>query len=185
MRWLVLAIAGIALAGGRDARAQPAPGRIVEVEVVGSRTRIVIDRGSKHGVAVGWRGHLSKDGQPMPRGDFRVDHVVRESCDGSVDLSPDQLGRDVAVQLEPPPDPLKARIIDVVAMRPGSVITIDVGSEDGVAKGWIGHVVDDDGLPLDHGAFTIARVDKGTAVARVALTPRALRHHDDVKVEAP
>jgi hypothetical protein len=91
--------------------AQPAPARIVAVQVTGSAVRITIDRGSKQGVATGWLGHLiGKGGLPIPHSEFTVRSVTRDTCQGDVKLTYDQVSAEgVRVELEEPPDPPRRR----------------------------------------------------------------------------
>jgi hypothetical protein len=63
-----------------------------------------------------------------------------------------------------------ANIVEVVAQDDRTVITIDRGSNDGVANGWRGRLVKPDGEVVPHVRVTIVRVVKERSVGLVQMT---------------
>lgn len=83
-------------------------------------------------------------------------------------------------------EPVKARIINVQATGSGdAIITVNRGSEKGVAEGWKGQVVTGSGSAVNGGAFTVIRVTKREAVGKVRLTTDQLNQNPNVVLSEP
>ena len=67
-----------------------------------------------------------------------------------------------------------ARIVDVQIQGSESIITIDRGSDQGVARGWRGWLVRNDGKRVPEGEFAIVRVTKKTCIGKVRLGADAI-----------
>lgn len=70
---------------------------------------------------------------------------------------------------------LPARVIDVNVQGSDTVITVDKGSNNGVAQGWTGKVLDN-GKPVAGGDFIVVRVTKTAAIGKVKLTADRVSH---------
>jgi hypothetical protein len=77
--------------------------------------------------------------------------------------------------------PVTARIINVQVTGSGeAIITVNRGSEKGVAEGWKGQVVGSSGQAVNGGGFTVIRVTKREAVGKVRLTTDQLNQNPNV-----
>ena len=82
--------------------------------------------------------------------------------------------------------PVVGRIIGNQVQGSEVLITIGVGSEKGVAKGWTGHVLRGDGdAALDGGEVTVIRVDKRATLGKVHLNIDQLEANGRVKLSPP
>lgn len=70
---------------------------------------------------------------------------------------------------------LASRVIDVNVQGSDTVITVDKGSNNGVAQGWTGKVMDN-GKPVAGGDFVVVRVTKTAAIGKVKLTADRVSH---------
>jgi hypothetical protein len=68
-----------------------------------SGTVVICDKGTKHGVAKGWKGQLmTRSGSPLPGGTFTVTRVTSRESTGKVRLTVDQVKSSGRVLLSPP-----------------------------------------------------------------------------------
>ncbi len=72
---------------------------------------------------------------------------------------------------------LNGKVVDVQTQNSGSVITINKGSNHGVAEGWAGKVMKG-GKPVPGGDFTVIRVTKTTAIGKVGLNADTVKTAD-------
>jgi hypothetical protein len=77
----------------------------------------------------------------------------------------------------------QARVIDVQMQGGQAVITVSKGSNDGVATGWNGTVLDGN-RPMAGGNFVVVRVTKTAAVGKVKL-PQDKVAHANVELQEP
>jgi hypothetical protein len=83
-------------------------------------------------------------------------------------------------------EPIRAKIINVQTTGSGeAIITVNRGSEKGVAEGWKGQVVSGSGSAVNGGAFTVIRVTKREAVGKVRLTTDQLSQNPNVTLSEP
>lgn len=76
--------------------------RIAGVSEAGGKTKIIIDRGSDDGVAVGWRGVvMTKEGRRVKNGGFKVSAVRASEAEAVVGLSFDDAKAAGRVMLQP------------------------------------------------------------------------------------
>lgn len=64
-------------------------------------------------------------------------------------------------------------------------ITIPLGSDDGIAAGQLAALIDDNGVEVQDGGFTIVSVTKRTAIGRVKLPEKVVRANRNVLVWVP
>jgi hypothetical protein len=82
--------------------------------------------------------------------------------------------------------PVIGRIIGNQVSGSEVLITIGIGSEKGVDKGWTGHVLrGDSDSPLDGGEVTVIRVDKRATLGKVRLNIDQLEANGRVKLSPP
>ncbi len=90
----------------KPGNAQPAAtsvsGRIVRLVKSGSGTKITINRGAKHGVAVGWKGSIVRKGKTIQNGHFTVGAVNPTTSFATVAASPDAVRGAPRVRLRAP-----------------------------------------------------------------------------------
>jgi hypothetical protein len=83
-------------------------------------------------------------------------------------------------------DPIVGRIISNQVQGGDTVITVAVGSDQGVTREWRGQVLrGDSNTPLDGGDVTVINVGKRQTVARVHLTVDIIAHNLRVKLGPP
>jgi len=83
-------------------------------------------------------------------------------------------------------DPITGRVIKNEVQGGDVVITIAVGSDQGVGKGWTGRVLRGDSEnPLDGGDVTVIRVGKRETVGKVRLTTDQVSANPRVKLSPP
>lgn len=88
--------------GVKPPPAKPTDGRIINVQIEGDQTTIVIDKGKKDGIERGWKGVvLDSNGRELPNGSFTVLTVRERQCSGKVKLTRDTVNGK-KVQLTPP-----------------------------------------------------------------------------------
>lgn len=80
---------------------------------------------------------------------------------------------------------MKARIINVQATSGGTLITVNRGSDKGVATGWRGTLLRPDGKPVDQGEFVVIRVTKRDAVAKVKVGVDTVNRYKEVELSEP
>jgi hypothetical protein len=68
-----------------------------------------------------------------------------------------------------------ARIIDIQVEGTKSFLTMNRGSEQGIAEGWRAWLVKPGGERLPHGDFVIFRVTKRTCIGAVAIDAEEIR----------
>jgi len=90
----------------------------------------------------------------------------------------------------PPPPPAPAESVEARINNPeikdGKLwITIAVGKDSPVEKGWTGSLVDGNGKRLAKGAFTIIKVQKGLAYAIVGMALDDVNRNLDVVIDPP
>ena len=82
--------------------------------------------------------------------------------------------------------PVVGRVIKNEVQGSDVVITIAVGSDQGVAKGWTGRVMrGDSDTPLDGGDVTVIRVGKRETLGKVRLTTDQISSNPKVKLSPP
>lgn len=82
--------------------------------------------------------------------------------------------------------PVTGRVIKNEVQGSDVVITIAVGSDQGVAKGWTGRVLrGDSDTPMDGGDVTVIRVGKRETVGKVRLTTDQIAANPKVKLSPP
>jgi hypothetical protein len=83
-------------------------------------------------------------------------------------------------------DPVTGQIIHNEVSGSDVLITISVGSDQGVGKGWKGSVLRADSeAPLDNGDVNIIRVGKRETIARVRTTIDVINKNPRVKLSPP
>ncbi len=85
----------------------PVPGattaRILRMVAAGAGTKITLNRGSAHGVAVGWKGTVTGGGgKAISNGGFTVKKVSSSTCEGVVGAAPDTVRAAGHATLSPP-----------------------------------------------------------------------------------
>ena len=80
---------------------------------------------------------------------------------------------------------MKARIINVQATSGGTLITVNRGSDKGIATGWRGTLLRADGKPVDKGEFVVIRVTKRDAVAKVKVSVDTVNRYKEVEISEP
>ena len=103
--------------------------------------------------------------------------VAEAKRDAPADAQPD-------VSHDAPPS-VVARIINIVVHDDGVAITTNRGTDDGIAQGWRGCVVDDSERCVLGGDFVVAGANGRTSTATVKLTSEQLRAHPRVKLDPP
>jgi len=69
----------------------------------GAGTKITLNRGSAHGVAVGWKGTVTGGGgKAISNGGFTVKKVSSSTCEGVVGAAPDTVRAAGHATLSPP-----------------------------------------------------------------------------------
>lgn len=82
--------------------------------------------------------------------------------------------------------PVTGRILKNEVSGSDLLITIAGGSNSGVKKGWTGTVLrGDSDDPLAGGDVQIIRIDKGTTLGKVKLTPDQIKQNNRVKISPP
>ncbi len=77
--------------------------RILRMVAAGAGTRIILNRGSAHGVAVGWKGTVTgQGGKAISNGGFTVQKVSTSTCEGVVGAAPDTVRVAGHARLTPP-----------------------------------------------------------------------------------
>jgi hypothetical protein len=115
--------------------------------------------------------------------DRRVRKCTKEKFPPCKDLSnPDPANP----RCEEPRPPVLGRIIGNVVQGSDVVITIGVGTNSGVGKGWTAQVLrGDSDSPLAGGEVTVIRVDKGVTLGKVHLTTDQISANARVRLRAP
>lgn len=115
--------------------------------------------------------------------DRRVRKCTKEKFPPCKDLSnPDPANP----RCEEPRPPVLGRIIGNVVQGSDVVITIGVGTNSGVGKGWTAQVLrGDSDSPLAGGEVTVIRVDKAVTVGKVHLTTDQISSNSRVRLRAP
>lgn len=83
-----------------------------------------------------------------------------------------------------PPDRV-GEVTDVQADEGGLQITINLGTADGVDKGWKGVLLDSNDKPIRGSNFTVAKVTKNVSVAKVKIDASKLSPNNPVRLSAP
>ena len=82
--------------------------------------------------------------------------------------------------------PVTARVIHNEIQGTDTLITISAGSDQGVGKGWSGHVLrGDTDTPIEGGDVTVIRVTKRDTVGKVHLTTDIIAQNPRVKLAPP
>lgn len=68
--------------------------------------------------------------------------------------------------------------------KKGTVLTINRGVDDGLARGQTGAILDDNGSPLTGGSFTVTNVGKKRSSAKTNIPPGVIAHRRGVVVYA-
>jgi hypothetical protein len=83
-------------------------------------------------------------------------------------------------------DPITGRVIKTEVQGTEVLVTVAVGSDQGVAKGWTGRVLrGDTDNPLDGGDVTVIRVGKRETIGKVKLTTDQISTNPRVKLSPP
>jgi hypothetical protein len=85
----------------------------------------------------------------------------------------------------PPAPPMIARIIDIGTLDAGTIVMVDVGSNDGVDRGWRVIVVDERGKPIRGGEGLVHEVTKDSAITKLKLTRDQVERAGRALVEPP
>jgi hypothetical protein len=76
-------------------------GRIIEFATSGRGVKIVLNKGSEHGVEDGWTGYVvDTKGKSLPNGAFKVKKVTQDESEGLVGLTLDQIQANRSVVLK-------------------------------------------------------------------------------------
>jgi cell shape-determining protein MreC len=95
------------------------------------------------------------------------------------------------VRAETPAPPAAApaaalvNVTQVTQTSRGIEISVDRGSDDGVGRGWIIQLVDDDGRPIAKARGAVFRVAPSYATARMKIRLKTARAHRRATVAAP
>jgi hypothetical protein len=84
-----------------------------------------------------------------------------------------------------PHDPLVGQIIAVDVSGSYTIITVALGSDDGVDRSWRLEVIDKKNRPAPNGAGTVVKVTKQTTYAKVKLTRDQVEHYQRVRLSPP
>jgi len=83
-------------------------------------------------------------------------------------------------------EPIVGRVIKNEVQGSEVVVTIAVGSDQGIGKGWTGRVMrGDSDTPLDGGDVTVIRVGKRETIGKVKLTTDQISANPKVKLSPP
>jgi hypothetical protein len=99
-------------------------------------------------------------------------------------------GADLVIQADdikplPPPEPVIARIVDTQIDGDGTIITIGVGSDDGIDRDWRLEVIDKKNRPVANGRGVVVRLAKNLTIAKVKLTRDQVQHNPRVRLTEP
>ncbi|MBK9030044.1 MAG: hypothetical protein IPL61_01685 [Myxococcales bacterium] len=83
-----------------------------------------------------------------------------------------------------PPDRV-GEVTDVQTISSGVQITINVGTDDGVDKGWKGVLLDANDKPIRGSDFKLSKVTKKASIAKVKLDASKLIPNNPVRLSAP
>jgi hypothetical protein len=86
---------------------------------------------------------------------------------------------------KPPPEPINADVVASETSGTGTVITINVGSKDGVTTKWTGNLIDSSGNKVDSGAFTIFKTKDHSCFAKLKLDKSKVDSWKQVKLQPP
>ncbi len=82
--------------------------------------------------------------------------------------------------------PVTGRVIKNEVAGSDTIITVGIGSDSGVGKGWKGHVLrGDTDSPIEGGEVTVIRVGKRETVGKVHLTTDQIAQNPHVKLSPP
>jgi hypothetical protein len=111
-----------------------------------------------------------------PECDPKKIDATNPKCDGVTPVAPD-------------PIVLAAVITDQEPSGTGTKITINVGTKDGVEKGWTGYIVDASSgkkaTPLENGTFTIETVKSEASYGKVKAGPTIVKKNLSVRLSPP
>jgi hypothetical protein len=111
-----------------------------------------------------------------PECDAKNIDTTNPKCDGVTPVAPD-------------PIVLEAMVTDWDNSGTGTKITINIGSKDGVEKGWTGYLVDSasgkKATPLENGTFTIDSVKPEASYGKVKASPTIVKKNLSVRLTQP
>lgn len=82
--------------------------------------------------------------------------------------------------------PVRARIVNYkISASSGTVVIVDKGKKNGVAKGWKGQLISRSGSPVPGGSFTITRVTSRQSTGKVRLTVDQVKANSRVLLSPP
>lgn len=93
--------------------------------------------------------------------------------------------RVAALDSQPPPRSVRARIAGIIDSGKGVQIRINQGASQGIAVGWKGSVVSKDGKPIPGGSFEISRVSPGESFGTVRANVASVTSAKYVKLQPP
>ena len=85
----------------------------------------------------------------------------------------------------PPAEPIAAEITDTETSGTGTMITINVGSKDGVTKDWKGVIIDTSGKGIENGSFTIWKIKDHACYAKVKVSKSVVDKNPAVRLTPP
>ena len=157
--------------------------RILSVTVEGDRTRVTMAKGKTLGVHVGMEGYIR--GPDGMLSELQIDAVDPWQCHAFVDVTPDQLKKNLLVVINPTSKPraritkdANTRVIAVFVEDGRTKITIARGATHGVTAGMRGRLVSADGR--DGEDFTIAATTATQSIAFVASNVDHVNQHKNV-----
>lgn len=170
---------------GEGKVAYEALGRILRVDVVDGRTRIMIGLGQQQGVHVGMEGYV-KEGDGMAA-QFSIEEVRERTALAFVPLPVDVVQRHHQAVVNPAAMPKApevkdrtARILGISVVGGKTRILIGLGSNHGARGGMKGYLVDDSGRA--HADFVIAEEHPGHCVAYVDEIVDQVRAHPNAVI---
>lgn len=87
--------------------------------------------------------------------------------------------------VKPPPEPKFGAIVAAESTSGGTIIHINLGTDDAVATKWKGEVVDSSGKPVPNGAFTIFKAQKKKSFGKTKLPKATIDKNLQVKLYPP
>lgn len=170
----------------------------------GRITRVRLDRTG--GADTSWRAvFLARDGSELSGGECKLVEWRYSVLECIVELPPAKLGDArgmFEVRLVPPQSLVeqvereraawgddvgaqRARVIDVVITGANTEVTVGAGTNQGIARVWVGVFLDGNGKPHPDGRCTIARISERKLVCMTKLTPDQIKQNPYVRLEPP
>lgn len=162
---------------------QNGEGRIINVSIVGGRTRITIGLGRKQGVRVGMEGYVKKGDGMLA--DFQIDSTGDRTATAMVDATPDMLHDHNMVMVNPshmpkssePQKDMKSRVVGVSIIGGRTQILIGRGISHGARPGMAGYLVGSGGKPF--AKFHLEEVGASASKAFIDYTIDQIKDHHE------